>query len=209
MTTCAWFIGVKSVGETAASAVWQEVPFSWIWRQQFLSNLWFQSGKVCSFYPAKYPHIYSWRINSEPQLKRLGKRRKRISCIIKKSVYCIYINNSKHVVVNVRVQCVTVYSIRACQLLMTVLNPALKSVHHFINPVPTCLSLPKVYRNPTLFPDTLALVIPLRLRTTKQVISLHCVCFFNIDYDKLKTCSRGETLAKKQYWREESRSLPI
>jgi len=121
----------------------------------------------------------------------------------------MYIINSKHVVLNLRVWCVTVYTIKACQFLMTVLNPALKCVHHFINPVPTCLSLPKEYRKPTLFPDILALVIPLRLRTTKQVISLLCVCFFNIDYDKLKTCIRGETLAKKQYWGEESGSLPI
>ena len=126
------------------------------------------------------------------------------------SVYYIYINNSKHIVVNMRVWCVTVFSLRARQLLMAVLNPALKcDVQRFVNPVPTCLSLPKAYRNPTLIPDILALLIPLRLRTTKQVICLHCVCSFSIDYDKLKTCSRGETLAKKLYWREESGSLPI
>lgn len=109
-----------------------------------------------------------------------------------------------------RVWRVAVYSLRVCQLLMTVLNPALIcGVQHFVNPVPMCPSLPKAYRNPTLIPDILALVIPLRLRTTKQVICLYCVCSFNIDYDKLKTCSRGETLAMKLYWREESGSLPI
>jgi len=106
--------------------------------------------------------------------------------------YYFYINNSKHVVVNTRVWCVTVYSLRGYQLLITFLNPELKfGIQHFVNPVPTCLSFPKAYRNPTLIPDILALVIPLRLRTTKQVICLHCVCSFNIDYDKLKTCRRG------------------